>query len=145
MNKFTIPTEAQSKQRARTFVRNGKTTTFTPQKTRIHENFVKMYVSSQPHEYYDTELLFMSIKIFLPLPKSKYRKRNPVKEQFCKGRRDLDNMVKSIKDALQGVLYKNDNQICQMYLAKYYAAQGEPGRIEIEIENVNYKFFIDWK
>ena len=145
MNKFTIPIEAQSKQRARIVFQNGKARSYTPAKTVKFENFVKMFVSSQPHKYYDTELLFMSIKIFLPLPKSKYRKRNPVKEQFCKGRRDLDNMVKSIKDALQGVLYKNDNQICQMYLAKYYAAQGEPGRIEIEIENVNYKFFIDWK
>ena len=139
MNKFTIPIEAQSKQRARTFIRNGKSCTFTPKKTVNFENFVKMYVNSQPHKYYDSELLFMSIKIFLPLPKAKYRKRNPVDEQFCKGRRDLDNMVKSIKDALQGVLYKNDNQICEMYLAKYYAAQGEPGRIEIEIENVVYK------
>lgn len=40
---------------------------------------------------------------------------------YLKGKRliDLDNMLKSLIDSLQGVCFKNDNQICSLHVERY--------------------------
>lgn len=44
---------------------------------------------------------------------------------------DADNLAKAVKDALNGVAYRDDSQICDMKLAKIW---GETDRITIELE-----------
>jgi Holliday junction resolvase RusA-like endonuclease len=43
---------------------------------------------------------------------------------------DLDNLVKTIADALNGLAYADDAQICQLTAWKFF---DEPERVEIEI------------
>jgi Holliday junction resolvase RusA-like endonuclease len=36
------------------------------------------------------------------------------------GRPDIDNLLKFVMDALNGVFYKDDSQICQVFTLKQY-------------------------
>lgn len=41
--------------------------------------------------------------------------------QWCIGNKDIDNMLKPIKDGMQGIIFANDNQICRYgYIDKKY-------------------------
>ncbi len=67
-----------------------------------------------------TEALHLHVCFYFKIPKSwtKARKENP---PFHTSRPDVDNLVKSIKDALNGVAYKDDSQIVSAFALKQYA------------------------
>ena len=44
-----------------------------------------------------------------------------------------DNIAKSVKDGLSGVLYHDDGQISELVVRKRIAAQGDGPRIEVEL------------
>ena len=46
---------------------------------------------------------------------------------------DIDNVAKAILDALNGVVYKDDNQIVELHIKKLYS--DEP-RVIVKIEGV---------
>jgi len=47
---------------------------------------------------------------------------------------DIDKLVRSVCDALTGVAYSNDSQVCYCVVGKYY---GEPSRVEIAISQID--------
>ena len=51
---------------------------------------------------------------------------------------DLDNFVKAISDAMNGVVYRDDGQIVQLDAVKIYAQPSEPGRVEVAVRE-NYR------
>ena len=73
--------------------------------------------------------LSVSLVFKLQRPKSHYVSNNPKKNQLKKNapkqyhvaRKDLDNMVKFVLDSLNGILYKDDAQICIINGTKIYA------------------------
>jgi len=67
-------------------------------------------------------------------PKSHYGKNGLKKNALVwhQGRPDLDNMIKAVKDALTGIVYRDDGQICLEIASKKYA--DEPG-IKIIIQD----------
>jgi Holliday junction resolvase RusA-like endonuclease len=68
----------------------------------------------------------LELRFFMPKPKS-YPK---TKTLFATKRPDLDKMVRSIKDALKGVMYLDDAQVVWMKACKYY--DDAPG-VEIRV------------
>ena len=46
---------------------------------------------------------------------------------------DLDNLVKAVLDALQGVLWINDSRVCQLYTEKRYTPIGEQPGVRLVI------------
>jgi len=70
------------------------------------------------------EAILMAIEVRLPVPKSLSKKKKfmalsgslkPIK------RPDLDNYVKAALDALQGVVFRDDSQICEIRAKKTYS------------------------
>jgi len=57
----------------------------------------------------------LTLNFFMPRPKSL-----PKKVKHHIKRPDLDNLVKAIKDALSGLLYKDDSQIIELIATKEY-------------------------
>ncbi len=51
-------------------------------------------------------------------------------------RPDSDNIVKIILDALNGVAYQDDSQVCKIHFAKIYAKTSE---IRVLIKNIKEK------
>jgi Holliday junction resolvase RusA-like endonuclease len=49
---------------------------------------------------------------------------------------DLDNFVKAVKDALKGLVYRDDSQIVRLAASKDY---GDPLRVEIRIEELSHE------
>ncbi len=76
--------------------------------------------------------IFMKIEFFFEIPKS----WSKVKKDGAKwhiSRPDTDNLVKGVKDALNGIAYRDDAQVCFLQARKQYA---QTSGILIEIEEI---------
>ncbi|MBU5424983.1 RusA family crossover junction endodeoxyribonuclease [Tissierella pigra] len=134
MREFTVPGPPVAKGRPRL----GKYTTYTPEKTVNYENLVQFsylqkYKNTEPMEgYLKIEMIF-----FMPIPKSTSKKRKELMLQrkiLPDKKPDYDNMAKAISDALNNIAYKDDNQIVEAHIYKFYC--DEP-RAEVFIENIS--------
>ena len=63
------------------------------------------------------------------LPKSKRRKNAPAPAHVS--RPDLDKLARALLDALTGIVYRDDSQVCSLSCSKCYAEQ--PG-VDVRIE-----------
>lgn len=133
--KFTVPGPPKGKARARTVRgRGGQTFSYTPEGTVLYENLVKTcYSQSSRDSFQNGEALEVHIHAFYDIPKSTSKKK---REQMLSGeilptkKPDIDNIVKCILDALNGVAYHDDTQVARLVMTKAYA---ESPRVEIEI------------
>jgi len=74
--------------------------------------------------------VFVEIVFYLPRPKSMPKGR--IRPTIMP---DLDKLARSTLDALTGIAYKDDAQVVNLVLSKYYPPGDEPGaRIVIETE-----------
>ena len=105
----------------------------TPEKTVLYENLVKLCWDEQCGTYTEKPL-YAIVSIFYSIPKSTPKKNiEPMlagKIRPCK-KPDIDNIIKIIFDALNGVAYKDDTQIFEVNATKAY---GEQARVEVELE-----------
>lgn len=46
---------------------------------------------------------------------------------------DRDNLAKAVQDALNGIVYRDDAQICDGVIRKFRAAEGEQPHVKIEL------------
>jgi len=123
---FKVDADPVGKQRARYAKRGNFVQTYTPDKTRNYEALVKEAAieamgSSEPLE--TPVNLYLYIRA--PIPKSLPKKRleaclngseKPIKKP------DASNVLKSIEDAMNGVVYKDDSQIVNIHVAKVYSS-----------------------
>lgn len=129
---FEIPGEPVAKGTARV-TRWG---TYTPEKTVLYENWVKdCFIRAYGHGMELLEgPLKMNIVAYKSIPKSK---SNKVKAAMAVGhirptnKPDSSNIAKAVEDALNGLAYKDDSQIVDQHINKYYA---EIPRVEITIQ-----------
>ena len=126
---FHVPGKPQGKARARTFYNKnvGHSTSYTPENDLLYENFIKsQYLSSCEEIFFErgTPVALSIVARFLP-PQSKSKK---VKQQMLDGmllplkKPDMDNIVKVVADALNGVAYHDDTQIACVAAKKIYSA-----------------------
>lgn len=117
---FKIPGEPVAKGRPRV-TRWG---THTPEKTVNYETLVKeMYAITYGQTMLEGEL-DIEIKLYFQIPKSTSKKKQELMEQGKirpTKRPDLDNCMKTITDALNGIAYKDDSQIVDAAVRKYYS------------------------
>lgn len=110
--------------------------TYTPKKTRDYEQLVKD-IYSLKGEYLGESAIVAEIDLYFPIPKSYLKKRRQAilngEEKYIK-KPDLDNCIKSILDALNGIAYKDDSQIIEIRVRKSYTDQ-EP-RAEVRLLEV---------
>lgn len=129
---MVIPGPPQGKGRARSFVRNGRVGHYTPEKTRTYEGMIR----TQAIEAMGAELPYegpMSLTLcaLYPIPKSwpRWKQEMALAGQILPTvKPDLDNVEKAIKDALNGVAWKDDCQVCVVIKQKSYTrADQSPG------------------
>lgn len=119
--------------------RLGKGKTYTPEKTRQYENMVKliyMHKHGATIEQLAGEQLRMTIRAFFGIPKSKSKKLKQsmeLNETRPIKRPDVDNIIKVVADALNGIAYADDSQIVEVVAGKYYSHNP---RVEMEIEKI---------
>lgn len=130
--KFTVPGPPQGKARARTVVnpRTGNVHSYTPEKTALYENLVKVCFLEQCGRkmYEKGEPVCASIVAGFPIPKSASKKRS---NQMITGtirptkKPDADNIAKCILDALNGLAFHDDAQVVEVEVKKIYVS--DPG------------------
>ena len=124
---FTVDGTPVGKQRARYARRGNHVMAYTPEKTRTYESLIKDEAtkamgSSEP---LNTPVsLYLYIRV--PIPASSTKKRL---EAISKGdekpikKPDASNILKSLEDGMNGVVYKDDSQIVNIHVTKVYSSQ----------------------
>ena len=129
--RFTVPGEPAGKGRPR-MTRAGHA--YTPKETASYENLVKLEYQAQGGvRFGDGDMLRMDIHAFYSIPASDSKRKRKMKLEGAvrpTKKPDCDNVGKIIADALNGIAYRDDAQIVEMHIEKYYA--GEP-RVEVTI------------
>ena len=124
---FKVDANPVGKQRARYARRGNFVQTYTPDKTRTYESLIKEAAteamgSSEPLETPVTLYLYIRVSI----PKSHSKKRleaclngseQPIKKP------DASNILKSVEDGMNSVVYKDDSQIVNIHVTKVYSTQ----------------------
>lgn len=132
--RFEIHEKAIGKQRPRYSVKTHRM--YTPTKTSTFEEKIKWAFKAKYN--IQTELSTKPFKakiiaIFEP-PKSlsKKKKEELLYEEYTK-KPDADNIAKIILDSLNGLAYKDDNQVSELLVLKQY---GDENEIRVELEEI---------
>lgn len=132
MIRMIIPGEPVAKGRPRV-TRWG---THTPAKTKNYETLVReIYIVQHNQPPMEGEL-FLELKAYFSIPKSASKKKQAamISEEIRPTKKpDIDNLVKTVTDALNTLAYKDDSQIVQASVGKYYSEQP---RVEIIIQEI---------
>lgn len=119
---FIIPGKPIGKGRPR-FTRTGHC--WTPDKTVAYERDIKMaYWSTYGHSKYEADkALAVDIVLYYPRPKSMAKHKRLMAQKGVLRptvKPDVDNVIKAILDALNGVAFADDRQIVQVECEKWY-------------------------
>ena len=122
---FTVPGEPIAKCRARAFVRCGKIGHYTPDKTATYESLVRLFASrAMGNKPPMKEAIMLTVDAHFSIPRSwPVRKQEDAEVMKIRkiSRPDLSNVVKSVEDALNGVIWVDDSQIVQLHSSKHYS------------------------
>lgn len=136
---FEMWGKPQGKARARTFYNHhlGRHQSVTPTNTVLYENYIKeCYKATESSEiWFDKEPLAMKIVALFEIPKSFTKKQRADIENgllYPTKKPDVDNLAKVVCDALNDVAYKDDTQIIDLHILKFYTTQRP--RVIVEIK-----------
>ena len=123
---FKVDANPVGKQRARYVKRGNFVQTYTPEKTRTYETLIKDSAieamgASEPLE--TPVSLYLYIRV--PIPKSYSKRRteaclNGLEKPIRKP--DSSNILKSVEDGMNGVVYHDDSQIINLHVSKVYSS-----------------------
>ena len=120
---FVIDGEPVGKGRPKFTTRGRYPVAYTPEKTRVYENHVR-----NCYEDYNGVMLSGALRVeitgYFPIPKSASKKQKALmlSNQIRHTKKiDADNMAKIVMDALNGVAYEDDKQVCELYVKKMYS------------------------
>lgn len=127
MRVFKVPGKVQAKQRPRFNVKNGRA--YTPQQTVNYENYVKVCYMDYMNQLGWQPLkgaIRAEIEVFMQVPKSDSKKLKQAKlsgEIRPQVKPDVDNLCKTILDALNHLAYEDDKQVVECVIKKFYSEE----------------------
>lgn len=138
MIQFTVLGEPVGKSRPKFSTFNGHAIAYTPAKTVNYETLVKLSYQQQcGSQKYDKDIpLSAFISAYFPIPKSTSKKKH---QQMQDGtirhtkKCDADNLAKAVLDALNGIAFYDDAQVCELIVQKWYS---DNPRVEISIKEL---------
>lgn len=138
MIEFVVPGEPQGKARPRIVTRNGYTHAYTPKGTVAYEELVKScYVAAAKGRTFGDREVCLEIVANFGIPKSasKAKRESMLSGEVRPAKKpDVDNIVKVVADALNGIAYNDDKQIIECCCSKKYS---EEPCVLVRIEGVS--------
>lgn len=130
---FTVPGEPRGKGRPR-FSRTGHT--YTDSETVAYERTIAAWYRRAHGAFRWPVEAFLEVEVvaYLPIPKSATKAQRAGMEAgtiLPSRKPDVDNVVKVVLDALNGVAYKDDARVYRALVTKYY---GTDPRLEIRMK-----------
>lgn len=108
----------------------------TQKKSSEYKNYIRLVASQHaPKELLDGPLQ-LTVRVYRPTLKSFSKKKKKLAEEGKirpTTKPDTDNYIKGIKDALKNVIWKDDSQVVDLQVSKFYS---EKPRIEVKIEQI---------
>ena len=139
MIQVTIRGEIKTKQRPRATVIGGHARVYSSKDTIMYENYVKYEYQRQCPYYFENKPLKATIIAYFLPPNELAKYGEDVKFVACTKNKDLDNIAKTILDALNGIAYEDDKQIVELHCEKYWSTNSTE-YIEVKIDTVDGDF-----
>ena len=140
--KMTLNIEPKPQARPRFARRGNFTTTYEDKEMKTWKNKCRLLITKYHADQPVLEgALRTRVKFFIKPPQyiSKVKKnRQALTDEIIpvSKKADLDNYIKALFDSANGILYKDDGQIAEIYAIKVYSASP---RIEFEIEVISHE------
>lgn len=132
---YVIPGPAVPQGRPRLTTIGGHPRAYDPKKSRDYKAYIQLCVKEQgePAEPFEGAISLM-ITEYRAIPKSWSQKKHKAAVDGSvtpTTKPDWDNIGKAVSDALNGIVWKDDAQIVDAYVRKFY--DNDP-RVEIEVD-----------
>jgi Holliday junction resolvase RusA-like endonuclease len=137
--KFTVLGKPVGKGRPKFSSRGGFVRAYTPKTTADYETKVaESYKAKYGNSMADTDTsLCVSIRAVFPIPQSmrKAEREKALQDEIKPSKKpDIDNIIKSILDGLNGVAYEDDACVTKVLASKSYVSDRNcEGFVDIEI------------
>ena len=79
----------------------------------------------------------LAVSFIMPRPKSKFWKTKSMPREWHSIKPDSDNLVKSLKDALTGLAWLDDAQVCLEHIGKAVGSGDDSPRVEVRITELS--------
>lgn len=135
---FTVPSVPVAQPRHRHSTINGMHRTYIKSEHPVHAFKAAVQIAFREackEPPLDGPVLLIVIFV-LPRPKKYFRKKDEEGRIWCTAKPDMDNLVKSLKDALKNMAWRDDAQVCVTTQWKQYASKTEQPCVEVSIEPV---------
>lgn len=135
--RFELPGHPQGKGRARAYRQGNFIKHYTPEQTRSYEGMVRLAAAEamagrSPYEG-PVELDVLAV-FAVPQSFSKRKRAAALGNNLRPTKKpDMDNIIKAISDAMNGVVFKDDCQIVTGFYAKVY---GEAPKVAVTVRTL---------
>ena len=124
---FTVPGEPVAKGRPRVTISGGRAHAYTPAKTEAYEQLVAVYAhAAMKNAPLMEHPVRLHLGIYCKVPGSWSKKRRAAAlggiERPAKSP-DIDNIVKTLSDGMNGIVWVDDSQVVELVCAKHYALE----------------------
>lgn len=133
---FTVYGEPVAQGRPRAANIAGHIRMYDPQKSRDYKDYVRLAASQHAPRKLAEGPLRLRVNVFRPIPKSFSKKKAAQAEAGDlrpTSKPDADNYLKGVKDALKNVIWKDDSQVVEVTVGKWYS---DRPRVEIQITEI---------
>jgi Holliday junction resolvase RusA-like endonuclease len=139
MIQFTVYGNPVAQGRPRFSTQGGFTKAYDPAKSKDFKKYVKLVASEHRPDHLLDGPLKMEVKIYKSTLKNFSKKKTQQAENGIirpTTKPDVDNYVKGVKDALNSVIWKDDSQVVDLVVSKWYSEQPlvEVTIIPLEVE-----------
>ncbi|MDD5292064.1 MAG: RusA family crossover junction endodeoxyribonuclease [Candidatus Omnitrophica bacterium] len=135
---FFIPVIPTAKGRPRFFRRGNFVGTYTPKKTAGYEQEIFVAANRYARENHISSCyegpIAAELVFYLPRPKSHNQKQRSRQWHIIKP--DTDNLIKAVYDAINGIFFKDDSQVCSEKAIKIYATDTQSPGVFLRLEKL---------
>ena len=109
--------------------RLGRHGVYTPTKTKVWERIVQVSAIESKRVKLITTPIEARLTFYMPMPKTKAIQRK-IQDGIHQKRPDLDNLIKSILDPLNNLIYKDDALVYSITAEKIYGF----GKVGVDVK-----------
>jgi len=136
MISFVIPGEPIAQPRQRIAVVGGHARSYLPSKHPVQawKAAARIVAGNEHWEEPLSGPLLLTVHFIFHRPKNRIWKTKPMPREYHTKRPDVDNCLKSLMDALSGVIWRDDTQVQIAGALKWVAAGDEQPRTEVIVD-----------
>lgn len=134
---FTVYGEPVAQGRPKFSTAGGFAKAYDPAKSRDYKDYVRLAASEYAPKVPLEGPIGMVLTVYRSTPKSFSKRRAALAEAgeiTPTTKPDVDNYLKGVKDALKGIIWRDDSQVVEVYARKRYSTRP---RIEVKIKQLS--------